>query len=78
MEELTKATVLANRKYIQSDAGRETLLYLRERIPSVKFKSTPEEAIFDAGKAQGYRECLDDITSRILELNEKQSTNFEN
>lgn len=78
MEELSKATVLANRKYIQSDAGKETLLFLRERIPSVTFKSTPEEAIFDAGKAQGFRECLDEITSKILELNEKKPTDFEN
>lgn len=77
MEELAKATVLANRKHFNSEAGKDTLLFLRERIPSVSFKSSPEEVIFDAGKAQGYRQCLDDITSKILELEEKKDTNFE-
>jgi len=62
--ELTKPTQLSWRKFLLSEAGREGMLILREKAPSVH-KSTADEMIFEAGRAQGYRDCLDQISEVI-------------
>ncbi len=62
--ERSKPVQLGWRKFLLSQAGVEGMLYLREKAPSV-FKGTSEEMIFDSGKAQGYRDCLDTISQVI-------------
>jgi len=40
------------------------MLILREKAPSVH-KASADEMIFEAGRAQGYRDCLDQISEVI-------------
>lgn len=76
MTELRKITKLSWRKFLDTEYGREGMLYLRERIPSVQ-ASDPTSIIFNAGRAEGYKVALDMI-SEVISLEEQKETNIEN
>lgn len=62
--ELKKVTQLSWRKFLLSDPGTEGMLYLREKAPSIH-TGTSEAIIFEAGRAQGFRDALDAIANVI-------------
>jgi len=63
-QELKRVTNLAWRRFLTSEAGVEGMLYLREKAPSV-LKGDADGIIFDAGRAQGWRACLDEIAEIV-------------
>ncbi len=62
--EVSKVTTLAWRKFLQTQAGLEGMLYLRSRTPSIP-KGQPHEMIFDGGRVQGYAEQNDAIANLL-------------
>lgn len=52
------------------------MLWLRERIPTID-RGTADNIIFDAGKAQGFRSCLDSI-SDVMGMVEPKEQQLEN
>lgn len=59
--ELTKVAKLAWRKHLQSPAGIEGMLVLRQNAPSVGRDGEAHSIVFDAGVAEGWRRCLSAI-----------------
>lgn len=53
------------------------MLYLRERTPSIDKGVDPYSMIFEAGRCQGYRNCLDTI-SEIIAKEPTKSESLEN
>jgi hypothetical protein len=62
--ELKKVTTLTWRRFLQTEAGIEGLLFLREKTPGI-VKGLPHEVQFDAGYTQGYMKALDTISEII-------------
>lgn len=52
------------------------MLILREKAPSVH-KGSADEIIFEAGRAQGYRDCLDQI-SEVIGVESKKDIDISN
>lgn len=52
------------------------MLILREKAPSVH-KGNADEIIFEAGRAQGYRDCLDQI-SEVIGVESKKDIDISN
>jgi hypothetical protein len=75
--ELSKATQLAWRRFLASQAGLEGMLYLREHIPSI-IKSDPHSMVFDGGIIVGYNKCLDNMTDVIGAEPQRESVDIEN
>lgn len=73
---LEKATQLAWRKFLATDAGTEGMLFLRERVPSIA-RGDANSVIFDAGRVEGYKMALDTI-SEVIAIQEKKEINVEN
>lgn len=59
--DLEKPTTLAWRKFQLTEHGINGMLWLREQEPSVKPSTEAHTMIFDAGRVQGYKDCLDKI-----------------
>lgn len=76
MTELKKITKLSWRKFLFTDYGVEGMLYLRENIPSVQVGEA-NSMIFQAGKAEGYKQALDMI-SEVISLDEIKEQPAEN
>lgn len=76
MKEVDKVNQLAWRKFLQSQAGEQGLLFLRERQPVVT-KGQMHEMVFDAGRVRGYNDVLDQITN-LLGGETKETINIEN
>lgn len=76
MTELDKATTLAWRKFLLTDAGVQGMLFLRERVPSIG-KGDSNAIVFDAGVVEGYKKAVDTM-SEIIALQEKKEQNLEN
>ena len=74
--ELEKSDQIAWRKFLATDAGREGLLFLHEGVPGVA-RGDGTQIIFDAGRIEGYRECLRKITEviAIQQVNEPRIEN---
>jgi hypothetical protein len=70
MIEVKRTTQLSWRKFLATEAGIEAMLYLRENIPNVA-KSDAHGIAFDAGKAQGWKDCLNAISELIAAPEEK-------
>jgi hypothetical protein len=70
MAELKKITQLSWRKFLSTEAGRDGLLYLREKAPSIHAGES-HEIIFAAGKVEGYKDCVDTISEVIGAEQEK-------
>lgn len=64
MVELKKTTKLAWRRFLQSDAGQEGMLYLREKIPGIQ-KGEQHAMVYDAGYTQGFIRAIDTIPDLI-------------
>lgn len=65
MTELAKATTLAWRRHLSTDAGVEGMLFLRERVPSIQ-KGDQHQMIFDAGRVEGYKQAIDTISELLV------------
>ncbi len=76
MTEVKKVTRLTWRRFLASDAGMEGMLFLREKIPSI-LKGQPHEVQFDAGRSEGFKQCLDTITE-LLSIEEKKDGDASN
>lgn len=63
--DVEKIVSLTWRKFLSTDAGVKGMLVLRECEPRILKSSSPEEMIYDAGRNEGYRECLRTITDLI-------------
>lgn len=77
MTELRKLTTISWRRFLLSPEGVEAMLYLRERTPSIDKGVDPYSMIFEAGRCQGYRNCLDTI-SEIIAKEPTKSESLEN
>ena len=71
MTELSRATQLAWRKFLISDAGVEGMLFLREKTPSVS-KGESHAIAFDAGRVDGYKAAVDTISEIIAVRQQKE------
>ncbi len=71
MTEIKKVSQLAWRRFLQSEAGVEGLLFLREKTPVIR-KGLPHEIQFDAGRATGYAEAIETISEIIAAEPQKQ------
>lgn len=60
MKELKKSSAIAVRRFFASEPGQELLAFLRDNGPSIS-KGAPHEIMFDAGKVEGHKGCIDDI-----------------
>lgn len=69
--EITKSTQLAWRKFLQSEAGVEGMLFLREKTPSVS-KGESHAIAFDAGRVDGYKLACDTISEIIAIRQQKE------
>ena len=58
MSTLRKVTMIATRRFLASESGMETMLWLRENAPSAA-RGDADSMIFDLGRIVGYKECLD-------------------
>lgn len=76
MTEFRKITQLAFRKFLSSEEGKEGMLVLRERTPSVH-RGESHDIIFDAGVVEGYRRALDTI-SEIIATPKDREESFDN
>lgn len=74
--ELTKATSMAWRKFLGSEAGITGMLYLRERLPMIRAGES-HAMIHDGGRVEGYRQALDMMTE-IIAAEPKKQDQFEN
>lgn len=75
--ELKKVTQLAWRKHLLSDAGIEGQLVLRERGPSVPPTGEAHSIIFNAGRAEGWRECIEALHN-LIAVEKVKTENLEN
>lgn len=76
MTDPKKVTKLSWRRFLQTDAGMEGMLFLRERVPSIS-KGQPHEVQFDAGRSEGYKQCLDTIMA-LLSVEETKEVDASN
>lgn len=76
MTNLRKITRMSWRKFLSTEFGQEGMLYLRERIPNVSV-SDANSMIFQAGKAEGYKEAINMI-SEVISIQEKPEESLEN
>lgn len=74
--ELKRVTNVSWRKFLATEPGMEGMLYLREKIPSIQ-RGTSDSIIFDAGRTQGFKDCLDTI-SELLGTVEVPNVDLEN
>lgn len=58
--ELTKIIQISWGRFLQTDAGKDGLLFLHQQRPGIS-KGLPHEVQFDAGFTEGYRKCLENI-----------------
>lgn len=78
MTELKRTTNLSWRRHLLTEPGIEGMLYLRERTPViVKGDADATGIIFDAGRTQGWKDCLDAIAD-IISVVETKEVNYEN
>lgn len=70
--ELRKITSLTWRRLITSEHGIEGMLVLRERGPNIG-SGDPHQIIFNAGRVEGYKECINNIMDLIAAEEQKQS-----
>lgn len=77
MLELKKGTRNEWYRFLQTTAGQEVMLFLRERTPGITAK---EEAgiILEAGISEGHRRCLDLIESTTNAAEPTREVNYEN
>ena len=61
---------------MQTEAGVEGMLFLRERTPSIS-KGDADGIIFDAGKVEGYKNAVDTI-SEIIAVRQQKEEKVEN
>jgi hypothetical protein len=71
MTELRKVTQLAWRKIMLTEEGKEAMLFLREKAPSI-IKSDADQMIFDAGRVEGYKQALDNLSNIIASEPKKE------
>lgn len=69
--ELRKITQLAWKKFLSSEEGKEGLLWLHQRIPTIS-KGPSDEVLFEAGRAQGRRDGLVDISEMLATPQNKE------
>ena len=74
--EFSRIDKLSWRRFMLTDSGKNGMLFLRERTPSIG-KGAEHEIVFDAGVAQGYKNCLDSI-SNLLAVEEQKEIKIEN
>jgi len=74
--ELQKITRLQWRRFLDTDFGKEGMLYMRERTPSCP-AGDATNIIFAAGKVEGYKLALDRI-SDVISLEEKKNEKLDN
>lgn len=74
--ELQKITRLNWRRFLDTEHGKEGMLYMRERTPSCP-AGDATNIIFAAGKVEGYKLALDRI-SEVISLEEKKNEKFDN
>ncbi len=55
----------------------ELMDYLKSRTPRVRNITSDTELAFNSGKAEGYRECIDDIEA-IFEVDKTKGIEIEN
>lgn len=56
---------------MNTDAGREGMLFLRERVPSI-LKGDQHQMIFDAGRVEGYKQAIDTISELLVLVQQKE------
>lgn len=56
-----------------TEAGVKGMLWLRFRTPAVT-KDTADNIIFAAGRSQGWKDCLDEISELLAEVEVKNQT----
>lgn len=76
MTELKKKTQLDWRRFLLTESGQEGMLFLRERVPTIH-KGVADEMIFEAGKAEGYKQAIDTI-SEVIAVEQKRDIDIEN
>jgi hypothetical protein len=74
--ELNRTTNLAWRRFLLTDAGIQGMLYLRECAPSIG-RGEASGMIFDAGRSQGFNDCLNKI-SEVIAADVPKNENLEN
>jgi hypothetical protein len=74
---LSKATRLAWRKFLSSEAGAEGLLYLETNDPVIGSDGDSTKIIFAAGRVQGYKDAIRKIP-RLVEIAETLNQEEEN
>ncbi len=71
MIELSKATQLAWRRLLNTEEGKEGMLFLREKTPSIA-KGDSYGIAFDAGRAEGFKAAIDTISDIIAVRQQKE------
>jgi hypothetical protein len=74
---LDKASKLAWRKFLASDAGKDGLLYLSFKIPPIR-AGDANAIVFSAGKVEGFRDAIYTITKEITKLETEKDIKTEN
>lgn len=76
MTELRKITKLRFRQFLDTEAGKEGMLYLREQTPSIHAGDSTT-IVFAAGITEGYKRAIDMI-SEVISLEEVKNEKIEN
>jgi hypothetical protein len=72
MIEPKKQTLSLWRRFLSSDEGSELLRYIGQYMPTVG-RGDGQQIIFDAGKVEGYRECLTRFEKLLDQDKQKES-----
>jgi hypothetical protein len=76
--ELKKITSLKWRQFLDTEAGREGMLWLREQQPGIHGKGEVHEVVFSAGFSEGYKKTLDKISDLLAGEKKAEDKNLEN
>ena len=76
MTELKKITKLRFRQFLDTDAGKEGMMFLREHTPSIN-EGDATKIIFNAGRVEGYKNAIDMI-SEVISMEEPKVEKLDN
>lgn len=77
LTEIKKVTVLAWRRFLLSEPGIEGQLVLREQCPPIPGNGDAHNIIFAAGRAEGWKLCIEAMHN-IIAVEKVKTENLEN
>jgi len=76
MEQPSRSTRLQLRRFLKEDFGKEVFSFLRGETPRIG--GLDKDGItFTAGKAEGWRQCLD-LMEKLAEVDKQKEEDIEN